>query len=164
MSVWVTKLRKSAEQKLRVRGGFRQESAGADEREAIDLARRLRDGHTGHYYYGADQGDEITPFHERLRNNHTVAMLAGYCIGRRKIARGGSAFVKYATSETGQTLPNPAFRPISGLPRSTDIYRQASIQDRDGAPYVLASIRSRYPWLRHIFADGGYAGDKLRKL
>jgi transposase len=40
---------------------------------------------------------------------------------------------------------------------------EASIQDRDGAPCVLASIRSRYPWLRHIFADGGYAGDKLRK-
>jgi transposase len=30
-------------------------------------------------------------------------------------------------------------------------------------PCVLALIRSRYPWLRHIFADGGYAGDKLRR-
>lgn len=38
----------------------------------------------------------------------------------------------------------------------------AGIQDRDGAVYVLASIRSLYPWLRHLFADGGYAGDKLR--
>ena len=28
---------------------------------------------------------------------------------------------------------------------------------------VLASIRYRFPWLRHVFADGGYAGDKLRK-
>jgi transposase len=28
---------------------------------------------------------------------------------------------------------------------------------------VLASIRSLYPWLRHIFADGGYAGQKLRR-
>lgn len=27
---------------------------------------------------------------------------------------------------------------------------------------MLASIRSQYPWLRHVFADGGYAGDKLR--
>ena len=27
---------------------------------------------------------------------------------------------------------------------------------------VLASIRALYPWLRHVFADGGYAGDKLR--
>jgi transposase len=40
---------------------------------------------------------------------------------------------------------------------------EAGIQDRDGASCVLASIRSRYPWLRHIFADGGYAGEKLRK-
>src|ERR1035437_1788044 len=44
------------------------------------------------------------------------------------------------------------------------VVHEAGIQDRDGAPpCVLASIRSRYPWLRHIFADGGYAGDKLRK-
>jgi transposase len=27
---------------------------------------------------------------------------------------------------------------------------------------LLASIRHLYPWLRHVFADGGYAGDKLR--
>ena len=26
---------------------------------------------------------------------------------------------------------------------------------------LLASIRRLYPWLRHIFADGGYAGQKL---
>jgi transposase len=38
----------------------------------------------------------------------------------------------------------------------------ADIQDRDGAIDVLALIRSLYPGLRHIFADGGYAGDKLR--
>ncbi len=39
----------------------------------------------------------------------------------------------------------------------------ADIQDRDGAPDFLKSIRSRWPWLLHIFADGGYAGDKLKK-
>jgi len=38
----------------------------------------------------------------------------------------------------------------------------ADIQDRDGAVDVLAAIRTRVPWLRHVFADGGYAGDKLR--
>ena len=27
---------------------------------------------------------------------------------------------------------------------------------------MLASIRNSFPWLRHVFADGGYAGDKLR--
>ena len=39
----------------------------------------------------------------------------------------------------------------------------ADIQDRDGAVEVLTSIRALYPWLRHVFADGGYAGDKLKK-
>jgi putative transposase len=38
----------------------------------------------------------------------------------------------------------------------------ADIQDRDAAPELLKAIRSRFPWLRHIFADGGYAGRKLK--
>jgi putative transposase len=38
----------------------------------------------------------------------------------------------------------------------------ADVQDRDGAPALLQAIRYRFPWLRHIFADGGYAGSKLR--
>lgn len=38
----------------------------------------------------------------------------------------------------------------------------ADIQDRDGAVELLQSIRTRYPWLRHIFADGAYAGRKLK--
>ena len=37
----------------------------------------------------------------------------------------------------------------------------ADTQDREGAPHLLASIRYLFPWLRHVFADGGYAGDKL---
>ena len=39
----------------------------------------------------------------------------------------------------------------------------AHIQDRDGAPPLLASIRWAFPWLRHVFADGAYAGPKLGK-
>jgi putative transposase len=27
---------------------------------------------------------------------------------------------------------------------------------------VLQDIRYSFPWLRHVFADGGYAGDKLK--
>lgn len=42
------------------------------------------------------------------------------------------------------------------------VVHAADIQDRDGAPAVLASIRKTCPWLRHVFADGGYAGPKLR--
>jgi hypothetical protein len=43
------------------------------------------------------------------------------------------------------------------------IVHAAGIQDRDGAMPLLASIRSAFPWLRHIFADGSYAGDKLKQ-
>lgn len=43
------------------------------------------------------------------------------------------------------------------------VIHTADIQDRDGAPLVLAEIVRRFPWLRHVFADGGYAGDKLKQ-
>lgn len=42
------------------------------------------------------------------------------------------------------------------------VVHAADIQDRDGAPLALKSIRHACPWMRHIFADGGYAGPKLR--
>lgn len=42
------------------------------------------------------------------------------------------------------------------------VVHSAGIQDRDGAPDVLKTILKRWPWLRHIFADGGYAGPKLK--
>jgi transposase len=38
----------------------------------------------------------------------------------------------------------------------------ADIQDRDGAPNLLKSMSTTYPLLRHVFADGGYAGPKLK--
>ena len=38
----------------------------------------------------------------------------------------------------------------------------ANIQDRDGAPRVFAKLRREAPKLRHMFADGGYAGPKLQ--
>lgn len=43
------------------------------------------------------------------------------------------------------------------------VVHTADIQDRDGAPLVLSAILKRFPWLRHVFADGGYAGDKLKQ-
>jgi transposase len=41
------------------------------------------------------------------------------------------------------------------------IVHPANVQDRDGAPDLLASLRNAFPWLRHVFADGGYASVKL---
>ena len=43
----------------------------------------------------------------------------------------------------------------------------ANIQDRDGAPGVLASIRHAFPWLRHVFAalaaEGAETGSDDRR-
>ena len=41
------------------------------------------------------------------------------------------------------------------------IVHTADIQDRDGAPGLIESVRSSYPTLVKLFADGGYAGEKL---
>ncbi|WP_417426891.1 IS5 family transposase [Hoeflea sp.] len=43
------------------------------------------------------------------------------------------------------------------------LVHSAGVQDRDGAVPTLQSIRRFYPFLRHIFADGGYAGNKLKQ-
>ena len=37
----------------------------------------------------------------------------------------------------------------------------ADVQDRDGAVLVIEAIHDLFPWLRHLFADGAYAGPKL---
>ena len=76
------------------------------------------------------------------------------------------------TTESGGIRGYDAGKKIKGRKRHIIVDTQghlvgavihaADIQDRDGAPLVLASIRSRYPWLRHVFADAGYAGDKLK--
>jgi putative transposase len=41
------------------------------------------------------------------------------------------------------------------------VVHTADIQDRDGAPDVLAAVRSSFSWLRHVFADAAYGGEKL---
>lgn len=41
------------------------------------------------------------------------------------------------------------------------ITHTADVQDRDGAPDVIARTKESFPTLAHLFADGGYAGEKL---
>ena len=77
------------------------------------------------------------------------------------------------TTESGGPSGYDAGKKIKGRKRHilTDtcgflisiLVHTADIQDRDGAVDVLKGVRRRFPWLRHVFADGGYAGDKLRK-
>ena len=76
------------------------------------------------------------------------------------------------TTESGGVSGYDAGKKIKGRKRHivTDtngflvglVVHGANIQDRDGAVAVLQSIRRFYPFLRHVFADGGYQGPKLR--
>lgn len=108
-----------------------------------------------------------------LSINHMLVMALREKIGREASPTAGvidSQSVK--TTESGGPRGFDAGKKIKGRKRHiiTDTeghlvglqVHAADIQDRDGAVSVLSSIRSLYPWLRHIFADGGYAGDKLR--
>ena len=76
------------------------------------------------------------------------------------------------TTEAGGVRGYDAGKKINGRSRHTVVdttgmlfglvVHAADVQDRDGAPAVLKAIRHTCPWLRHLFADGGYAGPKLR--
>ncbi len=40
----------------------------------------------------------------------------------------------------------------------------ADVQDAAGAKLILKAVRHRWPWLRHLFADGAYDRGKLASL
>jgi transposase len=75
------------------------------------------------------------------------------------------------TTESGRICAYDAGNKIKGRKRYilTDtsgflaliIVHAADIEDRDGAVDGVKAARFRFPWLRHVFGDGGYTGDKL---
>lgn len=44
------------------------------------------------------------------------------------------------------------------------VVHAASVQDRDGAKLVLEKLKGRFPRLRKIWADGGYAGKLVEQM
>jgi len=115
------------------------------------------------------------------RDDGTWARINHYLIQDARIAQGCEASPSAGvidsqsvkTTESGGIRGYDAGKKTKGRKRHiiTDtngflvhaIVHSADIQDRDGAPMVLGDIRYSFPWLRHVFADGGYAGGKLRQ-
>ena len=117
----------------------------------------------------------------RLRDSGVLDLLneALVCVARRLCGRDeeptaaliDSQSVK--TTEAGGPRGFDAGKKIKGRKRHivtdtqghmlTGVVHEANIQDRDGAPGVISLACASFSRIKHIFADSGYAGEKLEE-
>jgi putative transposase len=108
------------------------------------------------------------------RNNHALVMLDRERIGRQSSPTGAiidSQSVK--TTEAGGPRGYDAGKKINGRKRHALVdtdgrglvleMHPASIQDRDGGGPLLRASRRIFPFIQRVFADSGYAGEKIAK-
>jgi transposase len=118
--------------------------------------------------YSYQWGDDGT----RERISHALVMAAREAMGREAGPTAGVIDSQSArTTEAGgprgfdagkkaKSRKRHILTDTDGIPVEAVVH-PADIQDRDGAPLVFAEARHLYPRLRHVFADGGDAGEKL---
>jgi transposase len=121
-----------------------------------------------YYFYGLRDSGILDLLNEAL-----------VCVARRLCGRDeeptaaiiDSQSVK--TTEAGGPRAFDAGKKIKGRKRHivtdtqghmlTGVVHEANIQDRDGAPSLINLACASFPCIVHIFADGGYAGEKLEE-
>jgi hypothetical protein len=105
-----------------------------------------------------------------LRTIHDVALM----LDRERVGREASPSAGVLDSQTVKAPAAPkgggydAAKKLKGRKRHIVVdtdgrllmvnLTTAEVQDAAGAEQIITAIRQRWPWLKHLFADGAYAG------